>query len=118
MVAQGLPLGLTGPGRQPIDEGGHSIFKDSERIGVSAPVYPALGFVALFAIGGCQMAHDFLPRTHTSSRSPDGRYAAFVHQGLNPPDDHLYLGPCWPVRAIPAGPRAGRGLESCHRLES
>jgi len=60
-----------------------------------AALYPTLGLVALFAIGGCQLAHDLLPRTHTSSRSPDGRYMAFVHQGLNPdpPDDHLYLGP-------------------------
>jgi hypothetical protein len=60
-----------------------------------SPLYPALGLVALFAIGGCQLARDLLPRTHTSSRSPDGRYVAFVHQGLNPdpPDDHLYLGP-------------------------
>jgi hypothetical protein len=60
-----------------------------------AAFYPVLGLVALFAIGGCQLAHDLLPRTHTSSRSPDGRYVAFVHQGLNPdlPDDHLYLGP-------------------------
>ena len=56
---------------------------------------PALGLVTLFATGGCQLAHDLLPRTHTSSRSPDGRYVAFVHQGMNsdPPDDHLYLGP-------------------------
>ena len=60
-----------------------------------SPLYPALGLVALFAAGGCQLARDLLPRTHTSSRSPDGRYVAFVHQGLNPdpPDDHLYLGP-------------------------
>ena len=58
-------------------------------------LYLVLGFVALFAIGGCQMARDLLPRTHTSSTSPDGRYVAFVYQGLNPdpPDDHLYLGP-------------------------
>jgi hypothetical protein len=57
-------------------------------------LYPALGLVALFALGGCQLARDLLPRTHTSSRSPDGRHVAFVHQGLNPdpPDDHLYLG--------------------------
>jgi hypothetical protein len=56
-------------------------------------LYSALGLVALFAVGGCKLAHDLLPRTHTSSRSPDGRYVAFVHQGLNndPPDDHLYL---------------------------
>jgi hypothetical protein len=58
-------------------------------------LYAALGLVALFALAGCQLARDLLPRTHTSSRSPDGRYVAFVHQGLNPdpPDDHLYLGP-------------------------
>src|SRR5262245_38041060 len=60
-----------------------------------AAAYPVLGLVALLAMGGCQLAHDLLPRTHTTSRSPDGRYVAFVHQGLNPdpPDDHLYLGP-------------------------
>jgi hypothetical protein len=60
-----------------------------------APLYSALALVALVAIGGCQLARDLLPRTHTSSRSPDGRYMAFVHQALNsdPPDDHLYLGP-------------------------
>jgi hypothetical protein len=58
-----------------------------------APFYRALGLVTLFAVAGCQLARDLLPRTHTSSRSPDGRYVAFVHQGLNsdPPDDHLYL---------------------------
>jgi hypothetical protein len=41
------------------------------------------------------MAHDFLPRTHTVSVSPDGKYTAFVRQHFNsdPPDDHLYLGP-------------------------
>jgi len=57
-------------------------------------LYAALGLVALFASGGCQLARDLLPRTHTSSRSPDGRHLAFVYQGLNPdpPDDHLYLG--------------------------
>ncbi len=51
----------------------------------------ATGCLAAF---GCQMAHDFLPRTHTVSRSPDGRYAAYVRQGFNidPPDDHLYVG--------------------------
>jgi hypothetical protein len=55
----------------------------------------AIGVAALAGLGACQLAHDLLPRTHTSSRSPDGRYLAFVHQGLNPdpPDDHLYLGP-------------------------
>jgi hypothetical protein len=59
------------------------------------PLSSALGLVALLAMAGCQLARDLLPRTHTSSRSPDGRYAAFVHQALNPdpPDDHLYLGP-------------------------
>ena len=58
-----------------------------------APLCSALGLVAIFAVGGCQLARDLLPRTHTSSRSPDGRYEAFVHQGLNsdPPDDHLYV---------------------------
>jgi hypothetical protein len=57
------------------------------------PLYSALVLVALFAVGGCQLARDLLPRTHTTSRSPDGRYVGFVHQGLNsdPPDDHLYL---------------------------
>lgn len=51
--------------------------------------------VAVAAAGaGCGMARDFLPRTHTSSVSPDGRYTALVRQRLNPdpPDDHLYLG--------------------------
>jgi hypothetical protein len=44
---------------------------------------------------GCQIARDLLPRTHTTSTSPDGRYTAFVRQALNndPPDDHLYLAP-------------------------
>jgi hypothetical protein len=48
----------------------------------------------LAASCGCQMARDFLPRTHTTSTSPDGRYFAFVRQELNidPPDDHLFLG--------------------------
>jgi hypothetical protein len=60
-----------------------------------ATLYLALGLAALFASAGCQLARDLLPRTHTSSRSPDGRHVAFVYQGLNPdpPDDHLYLGP-------------------------
>lgn len=55
----------------------------------------AIGVAALAGLGACKLAHDLLPRTHTSSRSPDGRYVAFVHQKLNPdpPDDHLYLGP-------------------------
>lgn len=46
------------------------------------------------AVAGCQLANDLLPRTHTTSTSPDGRYVAFVDQDLNPdpPDDHLYLG--------------------------
>jgi len=55
-----------------------------------------LGLAAvLAAAGGCQLARDLLPRTHTTALSPDGRYTAFVRQGLNPdpPDDHLYLGP-------------------------
>jgi hypothetical protein len=49
---------------------------------------------AALASGGCQIAHDLLPRTHTTSTSPDGRSYAFVRQHLNPdpPDDHLYLG--------------------------
>jgi hypothetical protein len=48
----------------------------------------------LAASCGCQMARDFLPRTHTTSTSPDGRYFAFVRQELNidPPDDHLFFG--------------------------
>jgi hypothetical protein len=46
------------------------------------------------ALAACQLANDLLPRTHTTSTSPDRRYVAFVHQDLNPdpPDDHLYLG--------------------------
>jgi hypothetical protein len=49
--------------------------------------------VGLVALGGCQLAHDLLPRTHTTAASPDGRSTAFVRQALNsdPPDDHLYL---------------------------
>jgi hypothetical protein len=55
----------------------------------------AVMLMALVATAGCQLANDWLPRTHTTSRSPDGRYTAFVHQGvsIDPPDDHLYLGP-------------------------
>ena len=50
--------------------------------------------VAILAGTGCQASRDFLPRTHTTSRSPDGRFYAFVRQHLNPdpPDDHLYVG--------------------------
>jgi hypothetical protein len=50
--------------------------------------------VAILAGAGCQAARDFLPRTHTTSTSPDGRSYAFVRQHLNPdpPDDHLYIG--------------------------
>jgi hypothetical protein len=57
--------------------------------------FAALGLLALLGTGGCTLAQDLLPRTHTASASPDGRYLAFVYQGLNPdpPDDHLYLGP-------------------------
>lgn len=46
------------------------------------------------ATAACQLSRDWLPRTHTASTSPDGRYTAFVRQGLSidPPDDHLYLG--------------------------
>jgi hypothetical protein len=60
-----------------------------------ATLYLALGLAAVVASAGCQLARDLLPRTHTSSRSPDGRHLAFVYQGLNPdpPADHLYLGP-------------------------
>lgn len=49
--------------------------------------------MAVAAGSGCQIARDLLPRTHTTSSSPDGRYTAFVRQHLNtdPPDDHLYL---------------------------
>ena len=49
---------------------------------------------------GCKAARDFLPRTHTTAPSPDGRYVAAVRQFFNidPPDDHLFLGP----RAGPA----------------
>jgi hypothetical protein len=58
------------------------------------------------AASGCRQARDFLPRTHTTSLSPDGRYTAFVRQGLNidPPDDHLFLaargGPSRPLMAL------------------
>ena len=54
-----------------------------------------LALVTLLAVGGCKVANDLLPRTHTTSQSPDGRYVAFVYQALNPdpPDDHLYLRP-------------------------
>ena len=48
---------------------------------------------AVFAAGGCRLARDLLPRTHTVAASPDRQYVASVYQGLNPdpPDDHLYL---------------------------
>ena len=54
-----------------------------------------IGLAALAAAAGCQLASDLVPRTHTNSVSPDGRYTAFVHQeaSVDPPDDHLYLGP-------------------------
>ena len=50
--------------------------------------------VAILAGTGCHAARDFLPRTHTTSASPNGRSYAFVRQHLNPdpPDDHLYIG--------------------------
>lgn len=50
-------------------------------------------FGCLIVVTGCQSARDFLPRTHTTSVSPDGRHSAFVRQGFNldPPDDHLFL---------------------------
>jgi hypothetical protein len=32
------------------------------------------------AAAGCKLANDLLPRTHTTSTSPDGRYVAFVHR--------------------------------------
>jgi hypothetical protein len=56
---------------------------------------------ALLAGSGCRLAQDLLPRTHTTSTSPDGRYYAFVRQHLNPdpPDDHLY------IAARPGAPR-------------
>jgi hypothetical protein len=60
-----------------------------------------LGLVLLGQLAsGCKAARDFLPRTHTTAPSPDGRYVAAVRQFFNidPPDDHLYLGP----RAGPA----------------
>ena len=48
-----------------------------------------------------QAREGLLPRTHTTSTSPDGRYYAFVRQHLNPdpPDDHLY------IAARPGAPR-------------
>jgi hypothetical protein len=57
---------------------------------------PQLTFciAALATTAACEVATDLLPRTHTTSASPDGRHTAFVRQGLSvdPPDDHLYLG--------------------------
>jgi len=55
---------------------------------------PRLLVVALIvASSACTDLNGFLPRTHTSSVSPDGHHTAFVRQGLNvdPPDDHLFL---------------------------
>lgn len=45
------------------------------------------------ASSACRQARDFLPRTHTESTSPDGKYTAWVRQEINidPPDDHLFL---------------------------
>ena len=57
---------------------------------------------------GCRVGQDFLPRTHTTSVSPNGRHTAFVRQALNidPPDDHLYLsvsgGPVRHLMDLPA----------------
>jgi hypothetical protein len=42
---------------------------------------------------GCQVARNLLPRTYTSSVSPDGLHTASVWRAsnLDPPDDHLFL---------------------------
>jgi hypothetical protein len=58
------------------------------------PFLLAAGLSIAVAVG-CQVSKDFLPRTHTTSTSPDGRHRAFVRQGFNidPPDDHLYIAP-------------------------
>jgi hypothetical protein len=94
MVAQGLPLGLTGPGWQPIAESRHSILRTLKGSDESSRLSGAR-FRCPFRHRRLPDGARFLPRTHTSPRSLDGRYAAFVHQGLNPdpPGDHLYLGP-------------------------
>lgn len=66
----------------------------------------AIGVAALAGLGACKLAHDLLPRTHTSSRSPDGRYVAFVHQKLNPdpPDGReLIRVPSFRLKAVPSG---------------
>ena len=57
---------------------------------------------------GCRVGQDFLPRTHTTSVSPNGHHTAFVRQAFNidPPDDHLYLsvsgGPARHLMDLPA----------------
>jgi hypothetical protein len=58
------------------------------------PLPLSITLAAIVVTSGCRLAHDLLPRTHTTSTSPDGRYYAFVRQHLNvdPPDDHIYLG--------------------------
>jgi hypothetical protein len=55
----------------------------------------AAALMVLAATAGCQLTQNLFPRTHTTSLSPDGRYTAFVRQAasLDPPNDHLYLGP-------------------------
>lgn len=53
-----------------------------------------LCIAAVATTTACEVATDLLPRTHTTSPSPDGRHTAYVRQGfsVDPPDDHLYLG--------------------------
>jgi hypothetical protein len=54
----------------------------------------AVAIAALVSLAGCgELRREFLPRTHTTSTSPDGRWSAWVRQGFNidPPDDHLFI---------------------------
>lgn len=55
--------------------------------------FHAIAAAALVLSACGEMRRDFLPRTHTISTSPDGRWTAWVRQGfsIDPPDDHLFL---------------------------